>query len=33
MRTQIQGTTMPVLDVQLDPNESVFQRERRAFAG
>ena len=24
MRTQIQGTTMPVLDVQLDPNESVF---------
>ena len=24
MRTRIQGTTMPVLDVQLDPNESVF---------
>jgi uncharacterized protein (TIGR00266 family) len=24
MQTQIQGTTMPVLDVQLDPNESVF---------
>ena len=24
MRTQIQGTTMPVLDVQLEPNESVF---------
>jgi len=24
MQTRIQGTTMPVLDVQLDPNESVF---------
>jgi uncharacterized protein (TIGR00266 family) len=24
MQTQIQGTTMPVLDVQLEPNESVF---------
>jgi len=24
MQTQIQGTTMPVLNVQLDPNESVF---------
>jgi uncharacterized protein (TIGR00266 family) len=24
MQTQIVGTTMPVLDVQLDPNESVF---------
>ena len=24
MQTQIQGTTMPVLDVQLDPNESVY---------
>ena len=24
MQTKIQGTTMPVLDVQLDPNESVF---------
>jgi uncharacterized protein (TIGR00266 family) len=24
MKTQILGTTMPVLDVQLDPNESVF---------
>ncbi len=26
MQTRIQGTTMPVLDVQLDPNESVFSR-------
>jgi len=24
MQTRIQGTTMPVLDVQLDPNESVY---------
>jgi uncharacterized protein (TIGR00266 family) len=24
MQTRIQGTTMPVLDVQLDPNESIF---------
>ena len=24
MQTRIQGTTMPVLEVQLDPNESVF---------
>src|SRR5579863_6168756 len=24
MQTRIQGTTMPVLDIQLDPNESVF---------
>src|ERR1700683_4573296 len=24
MQTRIQGTTMPVLDVQLNPNESVF---------
>ena len=24
MQTKIQGTTMPVLDVQLEPNESVF---------
>ncbi len=24
MQTRIQGTTMPVLDVQLEPNESVF---------
>ncbi|MGA9585830.1 MAG: TIGR00266 family protein [Terracidiphilus sp.] len=24
MQTRIQGTTMPVLDVQLDPNETVF---------
>ena len=24
MQTKIQGTTMPVLDVQLDPNESVY---------
>jgi uncharacterized protein (AIM24 family) len=24
MQTQIVGTTMPVLDVRLDPNESVF---------
>ena len=24
MQTRIEGTTMPVLDVQLDPNESVF---------
>jgi uncharacterized protein (TIGR00266 family) len=24
MQTRIQGTTMPVLDVQLDPNENVF---------
>ena len=24
MKTRIQGTTMPVLDVQLDPNESVY---------
>lgn len=24
MQTQIVGTTMPVLDVQLDPNEAVF---------
>jgi uncharacterized protein (TIGR00266 family) len=24
MRTRIQGTTMPVLEVELDPNESVF---------
>jgi len=24
MQAKIQGTTMPVLDIQLDPNESVF---------
>jgi hypothetical protein len=24
MKATIQGTTMPVLDVQLDPNESVY---------
>src|ERR1035438_994094 len=24
MQTRIQGTTMPVLEVQLDPNESVY---------
>jgi len=24
MQTRIQGTTMPVLDVLLDPNESVY---------
>ena len=24
VQTRIQGTTMPVLDVQLEPNESVF---------
>jgi uncharacterized protein (AIM24 family) len=24
MQTRIQGTTMPVLDVQLEPNESVL---------
>ena len=24
MQARIQGTTMPVLDIQLDPNESVF---------
>ena len=27
MQTRIQGTTMPVLDVQLDPNESVLDRK------
>ena len=26
MQTRIQGTTMPVLEVQLDPNESVFSK-------